>query len=455
MPLRSVNPATGALLSEYPELTPAEIEEKIARAQAVFPSWKGKTFVERAVYLQKMASYLRTEKTTMARLAALEMGKTIKAAEAELEKCAVTCEYYATNAERFLSHEALTLPVKESYVTFEPLGIVLAVMPWNFPYWQVYRFLAPALMAGNVGLLKHASNVPQCAEAIEAAVRACGFPEGVFQNMLVTSPQVEAIIRDPRVMAVTLTGSEHAGSMVAKVAGEELKKTVLELGGSDPFLVLADADVELAAKTAATVRMQLNAGQSCIAAKRFIVHQEIAESFTAKLAAHLAALNVGDPTDPGTDVGPLANARGLADLEQQVNRSVALGAKIVTGGTRVGDQGSFYAPTVLTDVKKGMPVYDEETFGPVAAVITVASEEEAIQVANDTIYGLAATIFSANIERAKELATHLEAGAVFINCPVKSDPAAPFGGIKKSGYGRELSHYGLKEFVNIKTMVIG
>ena len=455
MSLRSVNPATGALLEEYAELTPTQIQEKLTLGQAAFDAWKNTSFEERAVLMMKMAAYLRAHKTEMARLAALEMGKTIKAAEGELEKCALTCEYYAKNAVTFLSHEALSVGTKESYVTFEPLGMVLAVMPWNFPYWQVYRFAAPALMAGNVGILKHASNVPQCGQAMEAAFEACGFPKGVFQNLLISSPQVESVIRDGRIKAVTLTGSEHAGSMVAKVAGEELKKTVLELGGSDPFIVLADASVEDAAKTAAIVRMQNNAGQSCIAAKRFIVHQDIAEAFTTRFAEHLAALKVGDPLDPKTDVGPLANARALADVESQVNRSVALGAKIRTGGTRVGDQGSFYAPTVLSDVKKGMPVYDEETFGPVAAVIVVGSDEEAIRVANDTIYGLASTIFSKDIDHAKKLATQIDAGAVFINCPVKSDPAAPFGGIKKSGYGRELSHYGIKEFVNVKTVIIG
>lgn len=455
MPLRSVNPATGALIREYPELTPVEIEAKLAQAQAAFGPWKARSFAERAAFFVKMAAYLRAQKTELAKLATIEMGKTLKAAEGEVEKCALVCEYYAKNAEPFLAHEALTVSTKEGYVTFEPLGIVLAVMPWNFPYWQVYRFLAPGLMAGNIGILKHASNVPQCAEAIEAAFAACGFPAGVFQNLLVASPQVEAIVRDPRVKAVTLTGSEHAGSMVAKVAGEELKKTVLELGGSDPFIVLADADVTLAAKTAAIVRMQGNAGQSCIAAKRFIVHEKVADAFTEQFSAALAALKVGDPMDPTTDVGPLANARMLGDLDAQVSRSVALGARIVTGGTRVGDQGSFYAPTVLTNVKKGMPAYDEETFGPVAAVITVASDEEAIQVANDTIYGLASSLFSQDVERAKLLATQIEAGAVFINAPVKSDPGCPFGGIKKSGYGRELSHYGLKEFVNIKTVIVG
>ncbi len=455
MPLRSVNPTSGELIREYSELTPTEIQEKLAQAQSTFESWKNTSFQERGVLMQKMAEYLRAHKNEMGSLATAEMGKTIKAAEAEIEKCAITCEYYAKNAEVFLSHEVLSLPVKESFVTFEPFGVVLAVMPWNFPYWQVYRFAAPALMAGNVGLLKHASNVPQCAEAIEAAFVACGFPKGVFQNLLITSPQVEAVIRDVRVKAVTLTGSEHAGSMVAKVAGEELKKTVLELGGSDPFIVLADASIEDAAKTAATVRLQYNAGQSCIAAKRFIVHENVAEEFTKRFAEHFSALKVGDPADPATDVGPLANARGLADIESQVNRSVALGARIVVGGKRVGEQGSFYAPTVLADVKKGMPAYDEETFGPVAAVITVKSDEEAIEVANDTIYGLASTIFSKDIERAKKLASQIDAGAVFINCPVKSDPAMPFGGIKKSGYGRELSHYGIKEFVNVKTVMVG
>lgn len=455
MPLRSTNPATGVLLREYSELTPEEVQAKLAQAQAAFESWRSTTFAERAMFLRKMAEYLRLHKNRMARLATLEMGKTIKAAEMELEKCAMTCEYYAEHAERFLAYERLELAGKEGYVSFEPLGVVLAVMPWNFPYWQVYRFAAPAIMAGNVGLLKHASNVPQSSEAMEAAFDACGFPKGVFQNLLVSAPQVEGLVRDVRVKAVTLTGSERAGSMVAKVAGEELKKTVLELGGSDPFIVLADASVEEAAKIAAIARMQSNAGQSCIAAKRFIVDASIADAFTTRFAEHLAALKIGDPSDPTTDVGPLVNSRALEEIDRQVQQSVALGAKIILGGVRIGTEGSFYAPTILSGVKKGMPAYDEETFGPVAAIITVQNEEEAIRVANDTVYGLAATIFSKDVEHAKRLSRRIDAGAVFINGPVKSDPGAPFGGIKKSGYGRELSHYGIKEFVNVKTVITG
>ena len=354
----------------------------------------------------------------------------------------------------FLAPEMITTDASESYVAFEPLGVVLAVMPWNFPFWQVYRFAAPALMAGNVGVLKHASNVPQCAEAIEATFVACGFPKGVFQNLLLGSARVEKVIRDARVKAVTLTGSEKAGSEVAKVAGEEIKKTVLELGGSDPFIVLDDADVARACEVAASARMQNNAGQSCIAAKRFIVHRDVANAFIAGVSDIFSQLVVGDPRDPATHVGPLATEQILRDVEKQVNESIAQGARLVEGGKRIERDGYFYEPTVLADVKKGMPVYDEEVFGPVIAIIAVADDAEAVRVANDTPYGLGATIFTRDMARAKRLVGQIDAGAVFVNGQVKSDPRMPFGGIKRSGYGRELSQYGIREFVNIKSVWI-
>ncbi|MBP7134210.1 NAD-dependent succinate-semialdehyde dehydrogenase [Patescibacteria group bacterium] len=454
MPMRSTNPMNGEVLREYPELTDAELEAKLARAEKAFYAWRETSFEERAILMRKLAGYLRTQSHALSTLMALEMGKTLKAGVAELEKCALTCEFYADQTATILGHESTTLGVTESYVQFDPLGTVLAVMPWNFPFWQVYRFAIPALMAGNVGVLKHASNVPQCAEAIEESFRACGFPEDVFQNLLIGSARVEAVVRDARIKAVTLTGSEYAGSMVAKAAGEELKKTVLELGGSDPFIVLEDADIDAAAAAAVTARLQGNVGQSCIAAKRFIVHASVAEAFTEKFAQGFARLRLGNPLEEGVDVGPLASKQMREEIDAQVQNSLSKGARLVCGGKRVDEVSNLYEPTILTDVKKGMPVYDEEVFGPVAAIITVSDEEEAIRIANDTPYGLGASLFTKDLARAKRLVTKIEAGAVFVNSPVKSDPRTPFGGIKKSGYGRELSHYGIKEFVNIKTVSI-
>lgn len=454
MAIQTKNPATGDVVKTFSELTDAELEAKLARAESAYASWKKTTFAERAKLMMTLAEYLDAHASELGELMSVEMGKVKAAGEGEVKKCASVCRYYAEHAEQFLASETVATDASESYVSFEPLGAVLAVMPWNFPFWQVYRFAAPALMAGNVGLLKHASNVPQCAEAIEASFIASGFPEGVFQNLLLGSARVEKIIRDPRVKAVTLTGSEKAGSEVAKVAGEEIKKTVLELGGSDPFIVCDDADVARACEVAAATRMQNNAGQSCIAAKRFIVHTAVADAFTAGVADIFKKLVVGDPRDPGTQVGPLATEQILRDIEQQVSASVAKGACIVAGGTRIERPGYFYAPTVLADVQKGMPAYDEETFGPVIAIITVANDDEAIRVANDTPYGLGATVFTRDANRAKRLAGQIEAGAVFVNGQVKSDPKMPFGGIKRSGYGRELSQYGIREFVNVKSVWI-
>ncbi len=452
--MKSINPANLELIAEIDELTSEQIEQKLTEAQATYDSWKFVSYAERAKLMKKAAEELRTNKAKYAKIITNEVGKTLSASEAEIEKSALACDYYAENAEEFLGPETIPTDATESFVRHDPIGIVLAVMPWNFPFWQVFRFAAPALMAGNVGVLKHASNVQLSAQAIEDIFTAAGFPKGAFVNLAIGSGKVEAIIRDERVKAVTLTGSEYAGSQVAKTAGEEIKKTVLELGGSDPFIVLEDADVSAAATSAVSARMQFNAGQSCIAAKRFIVHESVATEFTEKLKKEVEKLVVGDPTDPKTDVGPLTNSQMVEDIEKQINKSVELGATVVTGGKRGNPQGYYYLPTVITNVTADMPVYHEETFGPALPVIVVEDEEEAIAIANSSIYGLGATIFSANIERAKNIASQIESGSVFINHQVKSDPRLPFGGVKKSGYGRELSSHGIKEFVNTKTVWI-
>lgn len=452
MSLQSINPATEEVIQDFTELTPQQIEEGLAKAQSAFESWRETSFAHRAELMKKAAQTLRDQKSELAAIMTSEVGKTLAASEAEIEKCALTCDYYADNAEAFLSPDDVETDGQKSYVRYDPIGIVLAVMPWNFPLWQVFRFAAPALMAGNVGVLKHASNVQLSGAAIEKIFLDAGFPEGCFVNLAIGSAKVEAIIKDPRVKAVTLTGSEYAGSQVAKTAGEAIKKTVLELGGSDPFIILADADIDAAASTACLARMQANAGQSCIAAKRFIVEASVADAFTEKLTAEVAKLKVGDPTDPETNVGPLATKQMLDDVEQQVNDSIAKGATLISGGKRIEGKGYFYEPAVLKDVTKGMPVYDEEVFGPAYPIIVVQNADEAITVANDSNYGLGSTIFSNDIEKAQQLATRIESGAVFINSAVKSDPRLPFGGVKQSGYGRELSHFGIKEFVNIKTV---
>ncbi len=464
MPIQSKNPTTEEVLKTFNEISNEELEKKVALASQAFNSWKKTSFKERAILMRKLGEYLRKHAQDFSDLQMLEMGKTMKSGPSGLEKCASLCDYYADNAENILAHEILNTDKKEQYVEFDPLGIILAVMPWNFPFWQVYRFAVPALMAGNVGLLKHASNVPQCAEAIEESFRAAGFPEGVFQNLLLSSARVEGLIRDPRIASVTLTGSEKAGTEVARIAGEEIKKVVLELGGSDPFVVFADADIVKAAETAVSARLQGNTGQSCIAAKRFIVHESIKDKFTKLVVEEFSKLLVGDPSNPDIDIGPLATEQILLEVEKQVAKSVSLGAKIVYGGARRERKGLpapreqagyFYLPTVITDVKKGMPVYDEEVFGPVLPIISFTNENEAIQIANDTRYGLGASIFTTNMEKAKRIIPLIEAGNVCVNDMVKSDPRAPFGGIKKSGYGRELGTYGIKEFVNIKNVWFG
>lgn len=456
MPIQSKNPATEEILRTFEEISDATLEQKIKNAEKAFTEWKNTTFKERAALMRKLAVYLRENQESLADIQTREMGKTKKSGIPNIEKCALLCEYYADNAETMLNKEMIEGVDTNNHVRFDPLGIVLAVMPWNFPYWQVYRFAIPALMAGNVGLLKHASNVPQCAEAIEASFRTVGFPEGVFQNLLLPSARVEKLIRDPRVAAVTLTGSEKAGSEVAKVAGEEIKKTVLELGGSDPFVVFADADIKKAAQTAVTARMQGNVGQSCISAKRFIVESSVAEEFTQHVTTLCESLKIGDPTDANTDIGPLATEQIFKEISSQVVHSIELGAVCVTGGSKAPVQkGYYYPPTVLTAVTKHMPVWNEETFGPVLPIMTFDTEAQAIELANDTRYGLGATLFTQDEKRIVRLITQIEAGSIAINDLMKSDQTLPFGGIKKSGYGRELAEYGIKEFVNVKSIQSG
>jgi len=429
------------------------VNTKIVQAQDAYLKWREVSFAERAAKMQKLAYIFREKKFVLGKIICLEMGKPISAAIAEVEKCAWVAEYYADNAEKILQDELIVADMKESYARFEPLGIILAIMPWNFPFWQVVRFAAPALMAGNVGLLKHASNVSGCSLALEEAFLEAGFPAGVFQGLLIGSDKVEQVISDERVKAITLTGSELAGSKVAALSGKLIKKTVMELGGSDPFIVLSDANIFEACKAGALARLQ-NAGQSCIAAKRFIVMADRYEEFLNNFIEMFKGMLIGDPLDEKTKVGPLYAEKAVLEIDNQAQKSIALGAKLLTGGKRWGSKGFFYEPTILADVKKGMPVYDEEVFGPVAAVIKVDSIGEAIGIANDTPYGLGASLWTQNISLAKELAKKIESGCVFINSMVVSDPRLPFGGIKKSGYGRELSHYGIKEFVNIKTVVI-
>lgn len=454
MAIQSKNPATEKVVKTFEEISDKELEKKLALAQKAYQSWRQTPFKERARLMLNLADYLKAHKNELARLSSLEVGKTVPDGEKEVIKSAITCEHYSQNAEKFLQPEIVKTAAKESLVRFDPLGIILGVMPWNFPYWQAFRSASPILMAGNVMVIKHASNVPQCALAIEKAFLKAGFPKGVFQNLLLSSSRVEKVIRDRRIMGVTLTGSEGAGSEVAKVAGSELKKVVMELGGSDPMIVLPDADLKLACEIGVASRISSNAGQVCNAAKRFLVHEKVAKKFTALVVESFKQFKVGDPSLPETTMGPLASEQILKDVERQVNESVKKGALVLLGGKRRGQIGYFFEPTVLTKVKKGMPCYDEEVFGPVASIITFKTTAEAIKIANDTPYGLGATIISQNRQKAKELIPQIEAGNVFINAQVRSDPLVPFGGIKKSGFGRELGTYGLKEFVNIKTVLI-
>jgi succinate-semialdehyde dehydrogenase/glutarate-semialdehyde dehydrogenase len=454
MSIQSINPATEEILETFDPHNEAQVNETLAAARVAFRSWRATSFAERRAALHRVASYLREHKAELAHAATLEMGKPIVEAEAEVEKCAWNCDFYADNADQFLADEPVVTNATASYVSFVPLGVVLAVMPWNFPYWQVFRFAAPALMAGNAAVLKHASNVSRVALEIERIFRASGLPDGLFQTLLVPGSTAEKLIADARIAAVTLTGSDAAGVAVASASGHALKKSVLELGGSDAFIVLEDADLDGAAQMAARSRFQ-NTGQSCIAAKRFIVVEAVAEDFERKFAEAAVALKVGDPLDRETQVGPMARSDLRDALDKQVQDSVAMGARVLTGGRPLPGTGYYYAPTVLAGVTPQMPVFREETFGPVAAVIRAHDAAHAIELANDSQFGLGGNLWTRNIERARELTRQIESGNVFINGMTASDPRLPFGGVKRSGYGRELAAFGIREFVNIQTVWIG
>jgi succinate-semialdehyde dehydrogenase/glutarate-semialdehyde dehydrogenase len=451
MAIATVNPATGELIKSFEPLPAAQIEEKLKLAASAFRLYRHTPFAERAQKMLKAAEILEKEKNECARLMTLEMGKPIKAAVAEAVKCAIGCRYYAENAECFLADEIVETGAKRSFIRYLPIGPILAVMPWNFPFWQVFRFAAPALMAGNVGLLKHASNVPQCALKIEEILRRAGFPEGAFQTLLIGTEPVDGILNDSRVVAATLTGSEQAGIKVGVSAAKRIKKMVLELGGSDPFIIMPSANLEAAVATAVEGRIQNN-GQSCIAAKRFIVAESIADEFQQKFVCRMEALRVGDPFDENTQLGPLANADAVASLDADVQKSIAAGAQLLTGGHRLDRPGSFYAPTVLTDIPKNSPAYCEEFFGPVASLFRVKNIDQAIQIANDSRFGLGASAWTNDPSETERFINELEAGMVFINKMVASDPRIPFGGVKQSGHGRELGVYGIREFANIKTV---
>jgi len=454
MAIATINPATGQVLKKFEPLTQQQINNKIEKAAATFAEFRKVPFAERARLMVRAGEILEREKQEFARLMTQEMGKTIGSAVAEAAKCATACRYYAENAERFLADELVETTAARSYVRYQPLGIVLAVMPWNFPFWQVMRFAAPTLMAGNVALLKHASNVPQCALALEDIFRRAGFAEGVFQTLLVTSGQVEGILDDPRVMAASLTGSEGAGIQVGMAAAKRIKKVVLELGGSDPFIVMPSADLDAAVSTAVKARVQNN-GQSCIAAKRFIVAEEIAAEFEKKFVAKMEALVIGDPMQENVELGPLATADAVVDLQRDVAKSVEEGARVLTGGKPLSERpGNFYAPTVLTNISKNSPAYREELFGPVACLFRAKDVDEAIAIANDSRFGLGASVWTNDEFERKRFVNEVEAGMVFVNKMVASDPRVPFGGVKQSGHGRELGVHGIREFTNIKTVWI-
>ena len=451
MSVSSINPATGETLETFAETAPAALERILDQAVAAYGAWRRFSYAQRGQAMRQAARILRERKAEYARTMALEMGKPLQQGEAEAEKCAWACEYYAEQAAAMLGDQPRVTDGSRSYVRFDPIGPVLAIMPWNFPFWQVFRFAAPALMAGNAGLLKHAPNVTRCALAIEEVFRQAGFPEGLFRTVILQNEAVAGVIADPRVRAATLTGSDRAGSQVAAQAGTHLKKMVLELGGSDPFLVLEDADVDQAARTAAEARL-LNSGQSCIAAKRFIVVESVADRFLETFVSEMAARRLGDPLAPATQLGPQARLDLRANLHRQVTESVRRGARLLLGGKLPDGPGCYYPATVLAAVHEGMPAFDEEVFGPAAAVIRVPDETQALRVANASRYGLGASVWSTDPARGERLARELEVGSVFVNGLVRSDPRLPFGGVKRSGYGRELSEYGLKEFVNIKTV---
>ena len=454
MSIQSINPATEEVIETFEPHTTAQVNQALDEAHNAFLSWRDTTFAERGAVLHRVATYLREHKAELARLATLEMGKPIVESEAEVEKCAWNCDFYADNAGKFLADERIATNARESYISFLPLGVVLALMPWNFPYWQVFRFAAPALMAGNTIVLKHASNVSLTALKMERIFRECGLPEGAFRTVLVPGAETRRIIEDPRIAAVTLTGSDAAGVSVASTSGQVLKKTVLELGGSDAFIVLEDADLDAAAQMAVRARYQ-NTGQSCIAAKRFIVVEPVADAFEQKFVEAAAKLRVGDPLDRETQVGPMARGDLRDALEKQVQESLKMGARAALGGKPLARKGYFFEPSIVTNVTPEMPLFREETFGPVAAVIRARDTEDAVELANDSNFGLGGNLWTSNIERARSLARHLESGGVFINGMTASDPRLPFGGIKHSGYGRELSSFGIREFVNIQTVWIG
>jgi succinate-semialdehyde dehydrogenase/glutarate-semialdehyde dehydrogenase len=452
--LQTINPATGVLVREYAEASDEEAAAMLACAERAFQEWRRTSFAERAAALQRAADALDARKDELGRLMAVEMGKPFAQGRAEAEKCAWVCRYYADNAAAFLQREPVATDASSSFVAFQPLGVVLAVMPWNFPFWQVFRFAAPALMAGNVGLLKHSSNVSGCALAIEQLLHEAGVPKGVFRTLLISSPRVARVIKAPEIKAVTLTGSTQAGKAVAATAGEMLKKTVLELGGSDPYVVLEDADLESAAEACCTSRL-INNGQSCIAAKRFIVVETVRERFQELFVEKMRRKRLGDPLEPDVDVGPLARRDLRDDLHLQVHRTLARGARALLGCQVPEGAGAYYPPSVLADVTPGMPAFEEELFGPVAAIVPAKNEEDALRLANQSAFGLGAAVFTADKQRGERIAAEaLEAGSCFVNTFVRSDPRLPFGGIKESGYGRELSAFGIREFVNVKTIYV-
>jgi succinate-semialdehyde dehydrogenase / glutarate-semialdehyde dehydrogenase len=453
MAIESINPATNKLLRRFDALTDLAARQKIALAEDAFRSYPTVTLEHRALWMRKLAAILEHETDDLATLITLEMGKPLEASRFEVLKCADACRYYADNAASILASESIPTGQNNSYVRWEPLGIVLAVMPWNFPFWQVFRFLAPALMAGNVALLKHASNVPQCALAIESLVRRAGFPRGTFQTLLLEVHQVEAVLADERIAAVTVTGSETAGRAIAAQAGWLIKKSVLELGGSDPFIVMRSADLDLAVETAVRARC-VNSGQSCIAAKRFLIADEIYDAFESRFVADMESVRVGDPMKEGTEIGPLATVRMVEQLEAQIKAATHAGAHILTGGERMVGEGNYFEPTVITGVPRTSSVYREELFGPVAMLFRVQGINEAIEIANDTPFGLAASAWTRDPEEQQLLISRLHCGGVFLNAMVASDPRLPFGGVKRSGYGRELSAAGMREFLNAKTVVI-
>ena len=456
MSITSINPVNGSIIKSYTADSEEAVLTKIENAHAVWPSWRALSFAEKEKLLKRTAAELRKGKKELAHLMALEMGKPLQAGLEEIEKCATVCDYYAAVGAQHLADQLIETEASKSYVSFQPLGTVLAIMPWNFPFWQVFRFLAPGLMAGNCGLLKHASNVPGCALAIEKVLLDAGFPEHVFQTLMIDSKTVQKVIAHPLVKAVTLTGSTAAGMQVARQAAGLLKKSVLELGGSDPYLILDDADLEFAAEVCAQSRL-INNGQSCIAAKRFILTQAVEEEFTSLFSAKMASRTTGDPLIKNTDLGPMARADLRDELHQQVMDNIKKGARCILGGVIPDFDGAhaFYTPTILSGVKKGMPAYDQEIFGPVATIISAKDTKEAIFIANNTSFGLGSAVFTTDIKEGERIArTELQAGSAFVNAMVKSDPRLPFGGINQSGYGRELGLYGIHEFVNIKTVYI-